>query len=72
MLAFSHSDLQFNSYSCLVLKGRIFDEARILTGTAAHRGTQTLAIGSSHQVKPAVLLLLLQKCPCEANRRKYE
>lgn len=41
-----------------------FEEAGILT---SHIRTQTLAIGSVHQVKPALLLLLLRMCPCEAD-----
>lgn len=38
---------------------RIFGEAHILTKAAVHSGTQTLAIGLIHHVKPARLLLLL-------------
>lgn len=38
---------------------RKFGEAHILNKAAAHSGTQTLAIGLIHHVKPALLLRLL-------------
>lgn len=38
---------------------RKFGEAHILNKAAAHSGTQTLAIGLIHHVKPARLLRLL-------------